>query len=176
MVSLAGHGYVYGRSSNYVTEESQPQYWILVSSLENWHKTVEHDFTVQGIKSRHRKKADQMKPGDKFIYYCTGVKSFAGITTVQSTVFEDHSTIWLSANKKKKEEDYPYRFQIEADLALEDDNLVAAEPLARQMAYASKWAPEHWTLAFQGNVHNIPEEDYQFIRAEIVKAVMARNA
>ena len=159
-----------------MAQESQPhpQYWILVSSLENWHKTAEHGFTVQGVKSRHRKKADQMRPGDKFIYYCTGVKSFAGITTVQSTVFEDHSPIWLSGNKKKKEEDYPYRFEIKADLALEDDDLVPAEPLARQMIYASKWPAEHWTLAFQGNVHNIPEEDYQIIRAEIEKAAEAQ--
>lgn len=146
------------------------QYWILVSSLENWHKTGEHGFTVQGIKSRHRKKADQMKPGDKFIYYCTGVKSFAGIAKVTSEVFEDHTAIWASGNKKKAEEDYPYRFKIEGDLALADEDLVPAEPLARQMVYARKWPAENWTLAFQGNVHNVPEEDYQLIRAEIEKA------
>lgn len=145
-------------------------YWILVSSLENWHKTVEHGFTVQGIKSRHKKKADQMKPDDKFIYYCTGVKSFAGITTVTSGVFEDHTTIWTSGNKKKAEEDYPYRFEIESDLALNDDDLIPAEPLARQMIYARKWPAEHWTLAFQGNVHSIPEEDYELIRAGIEQA------
>lgn len=144
------------------------QYWILVSSLDNWHITAERGFTVQGIKSRHRKKAEQMKPGDKFVYYCTGVKSFAGITTVTSESYEDHTKIWDSG--RKKDEDYPYRFEIEADLALDDDDLVPAEPLARQMTYASKWPPEHWTLAFQGNVHNIPESDYDLIRHEIEKA------
>jgi predicted RNA-binding protein len=148
----------------------EPQYWILVSSLGNWHKTVGLGFTVQGMKSRHRKKAEQMKPGDKFVYYCTGVKSFAGITTVVSEYFEDHTPIWDSGNKKKKDEDYPFRVEIEADLALDDDNLVPAEPLARQMTYASRWPVEHWTLAFQGNVHNIPEEDYELIRHEIEKS------
>lgn len=111
-----------------------------------------------------------MKPGDKFIYYCTGVKSFAGIAKVTSEVFEDHTAIWASGNKKKAEEDYPYRFKIEGDLALADEDLVPAEPLARQMVYARKWPAENWTLAFQGNVHNVPEEDYQLIRAEIEKA------
>ncbi|HWV36228.1 MAG TPA: EVE domain-containing protein [Thermomicrobiales bacterium] len=144
------------------------QYWILVSSLDNWHTTAERGFTVQGIKSRHRKKAEQMKPGDKFVYYCTGVKSFAGITTVTSEYFEDHTKIWDSG--RKKDEDYPYRFEIEADLALDDDDLVPAEPLARQMTYASKWPAEHWTLAFQGNVHPIPESDYELIRHEIEKS------
>jgi hypothetical protein len=149
---------------------TQPQYWIVVSSLDNWHKTVEHDFTVQGMKSRHRKKADQMTPGDKIIYYCTVVKAFAGITTITSEAFEDHTPIWVSGNTKKAGEDYPYRVQIERDLALGDDDLVPAEPIAWQMVYASKWPAANWTLAFQGNVHNVPREDYELIRAEIEKA------
>ena len=45
-----------------------------------------------------------------------------------------------------------------------------AEPLARQMTYAKKWPAEHWTLAFQGNVHLVPEEDYALIRAAIEAA------
>lgn len=145
-------------------------YWIIVSSLENFHITAEHDFTVQGMKSRHRKKAEQMVPGDKFIYYCTGVKSFAGITTVTSEFYEDHTPIWKSGNKKKQDEDYPYRVKIEKDLALTDEQLVPAEPLARQMTYASKWPAANWTLAFQGNVHNVPEEDYMLIREAIEQA------
>ena len=60
--------------------------------------------------------------------------------------------------------------RIERDLALDDEDLVPAEPIARQMIYATKWPPEHWTLAFQGNVHNVPREDYELIRSEIEKA------
>lgn len=153
-----------------MADSPERNYWIIVSSLENWHATVAHGFTVQGIKSRRRKSTESMHPGDKFIYYCTGVKAFAGITTVKSDVFEDHTPIWKSGNKKKAEEDYPYRFEIEKDLALTDEQLVPAEPIARQMTYAQKWPAEHWTLAFQGNVHNIPESDYDLIRAEIEKA------
>lgn len=144
------------------------QYWMLVSSLQNWHITTERGFTVQGVKARHRRKAERMRPGDKFIYYCTGEAAFAGITTVMSEVYEDHTRIWDGG--RKTDEVYPYRFAIEADLALDDADLVPAEPLARQMTYAAKWPPEHWTLAFQGNVHNIPESDYALIRHEIERA------
>jgi hypothetical protein len=152
------------------SDANEPQYWIIVSSLDNWHKTAEHGFTVQGMKSRHRKKAQQMRPGDKIIAYCTGVKAFAGITTITSEYFEDHTPIWVSGNKKKANEDYPFRVHIERDLALADDDLVPAEPLARQMVYASKWPAANWTLAFQGNVHKIPREDYALIRAAIEQA------
>jgi len=35
------------------------------------------------------------------------------------------------------------------------------------MTDARKWPAEHWTLAFQGNVHLVPEEDCRLIRAAI---------
>jgi hypothetical protein len=147
-----------------------PANWIVVSSVANWHTTKDLGFTVQGIKSRHRKKAEQMKPGDRIVYYCTGVKAFAGIATITSTYFESDELIWKSTNAKRAGEEYPFRVHIERDLALDDDAFVSAEPLARQMTYAKKWPAEHWTLAFQGNVHLVPDEDYRLIRAAIEAA------
>ncbi len=150
--------------------DTEKKYWIVVSSVDNWRRTKERDFTIQGLKSRHRKKAEQMRPGDKIVYYCTGVKAFAGVSTIASEYFEDTEPIWVSGNKKRAGEEYPFRVRIEGDLALADDDFVPAEPLARQMIYASKWPAEHWTLAFQGNVHLVPEEDYDLIRAAIEAA------
>jgi hypothetical protein len=147
-----------------------PKNWIIVSSVDNFHRTRDLEFTVQGIKSRHRKKAEQMQPGDRIIYYCTGVKAFAGIATITSTFFESDEKIWESGNKKRAGEDYPFRVQIAPDLILDDADFVSAEPLARQMEYAKKWPAEHWTLAFQGNVHLVPEGDYELIRAAIEAA------
>ena len=150
--------------------DTEKKHWIVVSSVDNWRRTKERDFTIQGLKSRHRKKAEQMRPGDKIVYYCTGVKAFAGVSTIASEYFEDTEQIWVSGNKKRAGEEYPFRVRIEGDLALADDAFVPAEPLARQMIYASKWPAEHWTLAFQGNVHLVPEEDYDLIRAAIEAA------
>jgi hypothetical protein len=38
------------------------------------------------------------------------------------------------------------------------------------MVYARKWPAANWTLAFQGNVHEIGEEDYRLIRGELEAA------
>jgi len=147
--------------------EARTSYWIVVSSVDNWQRTVDRGFTIQGLKSRHRKKAEQMRPGDKIVYYVTGVKAFAGITTITSPFFESDEPIWVSANAKRAGEPYPFRVGIEPDLVLAREDFIPAEGLARQMAYARKWPAEHWTLAFQGNVHLIPEEDYLLIREAI---------
>jgi hypothetical protein len=151
-------------------EDSTPTYWIIVGSPDNFQRTQELGFTVQGIKSRHRKKAERMKPGDKIVYYITGRKAFGGIATIDSPYFESHERIWQSGDPKKEAEDYPFRVKIEPDIVLPADQAVPAEAIARQMTYVSKWPAANWTLAFQGNVHEIGEDDYNLVRAAIETA------
>ena len=105
-----------------------------------------------------------MAPGDKLIYYVTGLKAIAGIATATSEYFESHERIWSSADPKKDAEDYPFRVLIEPEIILDESDFVPAEPLAHAMEYTKRWPPKNWTLAFQGNVHNLPAGDYQLIR------------
>ncbi len=145
-------------------------YWIVVGSADNFTRTESLGFTIQGLKSRHRKKAERMKAGDKIVYYLTGLKAFGGVATITGPYFESHERIWQSGDPKKDAEDYPFRVNIKPDLVLTANAAVLAEPLARQMNYVSKWPAANWTLAFQGNVHEIGVGDYDLIRAAIAKA------
>ena len=156
-----------------MSDRSSPAYWIIVGSPDNFERTAEHGFTVQGLKSRHRKKAERMKPGDKIVYYLTGRKAFGGIATVESSYFESHERIWESGDPKKAAEDYPFRVNISPDVVLPVSDAIPAEPIARRMTYVAKWPADNWTLAFQGNVHEINEDDFRLIRDAIVSAVPA---
>lgn len=144
--------------------------WIIVGSLENFRITRDHNFTVQGIKSRHRKKAEQMRPGDRIAWYVTGIKAFAGTATITSEYYEDHTPIWKSSNKKRDDEDYPFRFEIKPDVVLDEENFVDAEPVARQMDYVKKWPEKNWTLAFQGNIRSIDDSDFAVIEDAVKEA------
>ena len=144
-----------------------PSYWVIVGSPDNFERTKEHGFTVQGMKSRHRKKAERMGPGDRLVWYITGDQAFAGYATITGGYFEDHEPIWSS--DKKKDEDYPWRVPIHKEAVLPRERWVPAEGLARKLAHVQRWPDEHWRLAFQGNVHEIPEGDFELIRAEIEK-------
>lgn len=147
--------------------ETNNAYWIIVGSPDNFRRTAELGFTIQGIKSRHRKKADRMAPGDKLVYYLTGLKAFAAIATVESRFFESGDPIWRSKDPKMATEDYPFRVRISPDLILVPADALPAEPIARRMAYVAKWPAANWTLAFQGNVHEIGRMDYGLIREEM---------
>ena len=139
-------------------------YWLLVGTPENYAKTRDLGWRIAGIKSRHRKKAERMQPGDKIIFYLTRLKAIGGIVTITSTYTEDATPVWQS---EKPGEVYPFRVQTEPDIILDVADVLPAEDLVPGMDYPKRWPPEHWTLAFQGNVHMLNEHDYQHLRDRI---------
>ena len=151
-------------------------FWIIVGSQGNFERTRELGFTVQGLKSRHRKKAALMRPGDKIAYYVTGRKVFAATANVTSTYLEDHERIWKSGDPKKADGNYPFRVQIEPDVVVPDGDAVDAEPIARQMTYVARYPAANWTLAFQGNVHAIGERDFTLIRNALTARALTEAA
>jgi len=139
-------------------------YWMLVSSAENFEISRSRGFDLAGMKSRHGKKAAQVKPGDKVVFYLTGVMAFGGTAEVTGTAEYSEEPIWVS---KKEGELYPYRFPIKIEVAADQGKYIPAVELVEQMEYTKKWPPEHWRLAFQGNVHKIPKTDYELIKSRI---------
>jgi EVE domain len=147
------------------------QHWMIVSSLENYRKTQERGLSVQGIKARHRKRAETMRQGDRLLFYVTGRMVFTATCTLTSGMFEEHTHVWRST---RRDEDYPWRVRIRPDLVLEDDEWMPAKDLAYRLEYVRKWPPEHWTLAFQGHVHQLPQRDFKLIEDEMRRLEDAR--
>lgn len=156
-----------------------PSYWIAVSGEANFEKTRELNFELQGFKSRQRRKAERMADGDKLVWYITKEMAFAGYATITGAYFEDHDPIWegeKSGAAGKPAEDYPWRVPIRAELVLDRADWLDVEGIARKMTYVSKWPAEHWRLAFQGNLHDIPEEDFERIKAALEETAAKAKA
>lgn len=131
--------------------------WLLVSSPENFETSRGLGFSVAGMKSRHRRKWERVAAGDRVLFYLTGIKAIGGIARVTGAPFESHEPIWVSG---KEGEVYPWRFPIEPIVALPADRFIALEPYALgPMEYPKRWPAESWTLAFQGNVHELSDAD-----------------
>lgn len=143
------------------------QYWMVVSSPENFRKTREHGFTIQGLKSRHRRRVETMRVGDRLLYYVTGRMGFSATVTVASPMYEDHTPIWRSA---RRDEDYPWRVHIRPDLVLDEADWVPAKDIAYRLDYVRKWPPEHWTLAFQGHIHMLNRNDFSVIEDAVASS------
>jgi hypothetical protein len=148
--------------------------WILTGSLENFRINLQRGFDVIGFKERRRRQADQMEPGDEIFFYVTGLQAFGGLARVKSEMFEDRTRIWPA--KEGKPEIYPWRVEAEPVLTLPVAQFVPAEELVAELAHVRKWPPEHWHLAFQGQLRTIGEADAALLRERLAARTTAARA
>ncbi|MHB8575909.1 MAG: EVE domain-containing protein [Dehalococcoidia bacterium] len=148
--------------------------YIVVTSPGNWAKTAALDWKLLGLKSTKRIMANGFKPGDRVVAYYTGVKQFGAILRVTSGCFEDHELIWGSPDKPN--EHYPYRVHTEPEVVLPEGQRIDAKAMSERMSWTKKWSSDHWTLAYQGNIHVIPEADFELIQTEMQDAALAAPA
>lgn len=131
--------------------------WILTGSPENYAATREHGYRVIGLKERNRNRALEIAPGDRIVLYLTRVMAFAASIRVTGELYEDREKIW--PGKPGKVDPYPWRFQTEPELVLEEADWVRAETLVDELEHIGKWPREHWKLAFQGQIRAISGHD-----------------
>lgn len=132
-------------------------HWMVVGTARNLEITAGLGWTVQGFKSRHRKKAESMRPGDMLVYYVTGTMAFAAVARVTSQYFESRELVWHS--EAKPADIYPWRVHIAPETVLSPSQYIPAKTLIDRLTFVQKWPSLNWTLAFQGNVHLLPPED-----------------
>jgi hypothetical protein len=148
------------------------QTWILTASPENHEATRERGFSVIGIKERNRARALQIEPGDRIVLYLTKVMAFAGSILVTGEMYEDRQKIW--PGKPGKADAYPWRFATEPEIVLEQEEWVPAETLATKLEHIKKWPPEHWKLAFQGQLRTVSAHDTKLLLKQMRAAATAR--
>ena len=145
--------------------------WILTGSPENFAATAERGFRLIGMKEKRRRMAEQIEPGDRIVFYLTRVKELAAIVRVTGPMFEDRAPVW--PGKPGKVDPYPWRFETEPELVLDEHERVPAEELAPALEHTRKWPAEHWTLAFQGQLRSVSDADARLIEERMRAAVPA---
>lgn len=145
--------------------------WVLTGSLDNFRATRERGFRVIGAKEKRRGMADQIGPGDEIVFYLTGVQAFGGIVRVTSEMFEDREKVW--PGKPGKVDAYPWRFETEPVVVLDEDGFVPAVEVVGDLEHARKWPAEHWHLAFQGQLRSVSEADARLLGERIRAAAAA---
>jgi hypothetical protein len=136
---------------------AEPRTWILTGSPENLAATAERDFSLIGLKEGRRRSAERIEPGDRIVFYVTRAMAFGGSIRVTGELYEDRTPVW--PGKPGAPDSYPWRFPTEPELILPEAEWVDAEELAARLEHVRKWPPEHWRLAFQGQIRAISPAD-----------------
>jgi hypothetical protein len=143
--------------------------WILTGSPENYAATAEREYRLIGMKERRRLQAEAMEPGDRIVLYLTRVKAFAAAIRLTGELFEDREPVW--PGKPGRADPYPWRFESEPELVLEETAWLPAEAVKDDLEHIRKWPAEHWTLAFQGQLRTLSEHDADVL----LEAMRARS-
>lgn len=145
--------------------------WILTGSPDNFEATRERGFKLIGAKQRNRAAAERIEVGDEIVLYLTQIQAFAAIIRVTSEMFEDRERVW--PGKPGKRDDYPWRFETEPVVVLDEDRFVPAEDIALELEHVQKWPAEHWKLAFQGQLRTVSEHDSRLLGERLRAAAPA---
>jgi hypothetical protein len=148
------------------------QTWILTGSAENLAATREHAFSVIGMKERRRRQALEIEPGDRIFFYVTKVMAFAASARIAGELFEDRTPLW--PGKPGNPDPYPWRFPLEPELVLDEQDWLPAETLVGELEHIGRWPREHWTLAFQGQLRTISEADSALLLRRMRAAASVR--
>lgn len=125
-----------------------------------------------GLKERNRNRALEIEPGDRIVLYATRVMAFAGIIRVEGDMFEERSKIW--PGKPGKADPYPWRFPTSPEVVIDEERWVPAESLVDDLDHIRKWPPEHWKLAFQGQIRPVSDHDATVLLEKLTAAAGVR--
>jgi predicted RNA-binding protein len=126
---------------------------------------------VIGAKEGRRGMAEQIEPGDRIAFYVTGVQAFGGIVRVTGEMYEDRTKVW--PGKPGRVDAYPWRFETEPEVVLDEEEFVPAVELAGELEHVRKWPADHWHLAFQGQLRTIGESDARLLHARLASKTAA---
>lgn len=140
-------------------------FWMIVSNPDNFQITKELGFTKQGLKSQHRRKIQRIESGDRILFYVSGARRFTATATATSSYSEEDTRVW----RKEGAADWPFLIQIKPEVILEEHQYINANLLAPRLDYVKRWPPENWYMAFQGNLHLLPKNDFLLIEDEMKK-------
>jgi predicted RNA-binding protein len=145
-------------------------YWLVVTSPANFtHDREILGFKVQGLPYRFRKQVQQMKPGDRVVYYIYGIQKIGATATITGEYYEEHTKMWTN-----DDEIWPSRCSSKPDFVLNDDELLDVKKLIEDMSFIER-KDKFWGTYLQGSIRQIPEEDFKLIESEIKKIVSERS-
>jgi predicted RNA-binding protein len=148
------------------------QYWLTITTRENFNVSSYRKFDIDGYKNIYSKKVNQIEPENKFICYIMQECLFGCIyqaITKYAPYNDDKALrglIWAD-EKRAGHEIYTLRFRTEPILELENDNMLDARSVVKNLKFVTN--KEYWGSHFHTSLREIPKEDFDFIESEMKK-------
>ncbi len=140
-------------------------YYLDLFTGKTWEEFLKRGATITGFKARRKKFAQQIKPGDYFLCYLTGISRFVAVLEVQSDCYIDNEIIW-------EDQAFPVRFDVKMIHQLTPETAVPVLDLKDKLTIFTGLKSKHaWTGFFRGSPAAFNPEDGKIIVEAIEEAV-----
>ena len=130
-----------------------------------WQEFLDAGATVSGFRERRWKTVQQIKPGDYFLCYLTGVSRFIGVLEDTSEPYWDETPVW-------KDEVFPCRVKVEVIAALNPETAVPIFDLKEQLTiFQNLKSPGAWTGHVRGSPARWKPSDGEAVVYAVMEAV-----
>jgi len=149
-------------------------YWMIVTSRDNFEISRKMGFKLAGMKPKWEKAASSVRSGDRLVYYLTKEGNFVGILEAvgEYSVAKTGDEPWKPKkpgtwNDPIRKLNYPFRFKTKPILVFPEGQGVASAEFKDKLIYLKRWPAKYWKLGFQGNVHELEKTDFDLIEKEL---------
>jgi hypothetical protein len=143
---------------------AQPTYWLDLFSHRTWSEFLNAGGTVTGFRASRWKTAQQIKAGDRFLCYLTGVSRWIGLLEVTGRAYRDDTPIW-------SDDAFPVRLPVKLLLALDAEVAVPIMELRDELSiFRNLTNPHAWTGRLRGSPVKWSNGDGAAIVAALQKA------
>lgn len=136
-------------------------YWLNLFTPETWHRFQMHGSNVTGFPAALARDAGKVAPGDRFVCYMLQVSRFCGVLRVDSSAYEDHSSIFEDVNDR-----FFVRFRVspETIVPLQHAVPVTADEVWHRLTWTRGRARSTgWGNRFRTALREFPLEDAEFL-------------
>ena len=146
-------------------------YWMFAETEENSSTTRELGFTLFGMSSKYKKRAQRMQPNDRVIFYIRQKMCWVASATVVSKSYVDEELIWGDESTSRE---YKHRVKLKPDHILNREEFIDGLLIGPSLEYVKRWSPEYWPLAFWEKLHLLPQKDFRLLENEIIRKKTGR--
>jgi len=139
-------------------------YWLDLFTGKTWEEFLEAGGSISGFREHRKKIAQEIKPGDYFVCYVTGVSRFIGILEAKSKAFKGDDSIW-------SDEDFPIRFDVEVVVSVPPEAAVPVKQLRDRLSFFQEMkSPHSWTGHFRGSPSRWENADGEAVLEALLEA------
>lgn len=122
-------------------------YWLDLFSAKTWQEFLDAGANVTGFREKRWATVRQVKPGDYFLCYLTGVSRLIGVLEAISEPYQDRKPIW-------HDEAFPSRVRVKPVVTLTPETAVPVVDLRDELSiFRDMKSPLAWT----GHVRGSPQ-------------------